>query len=455
MEHFIINSTICLFILWLFYKIALENISWHNFKRFYLLTSVLISLSIPFIVVRTLVLPLKTASITADTSQNAFASNILEQGFDFQLSHFFILLYLTGASFMFMRFYRNIKHFRLKKEDSVDSYANYVLILRNEEVIPHSFFNRIILSKKAHLNNLIDEAIYKHEKAHLDQKHSLDILLIELLILFFWFNPMLYLYRYSIRLNHEFLADRSVLQNKISRSTYQNLILQHASNSYQQSMANTFHFPLIKKRFNIMKTKTSTLNGLLRSLIVIPVVTILILSCGEEEVQFQEENIIIEEEFQDPFQTDTSNDKTILISNNQKSGTVKINDLDYTFTADDKGYTFYSENGELFDYKKEGYTVLEIVEIFEELTPSDIEEYNKLAKEHKAYIEEHGVIVLKDKTQRMQLLYNTMSQTQKAENEPWPYTGMHYGQYFGEGTIPPPPPPPAPSLKTTTKSSLN
>jgi len=257
MEHFIINSSVCLFVLWLFYKLVLENTSWHLWKRIYLLGAIGVSLIIPFIVVETIIIPLKENAFVGLGDLNLSGAEIEDKKTEINWLYIWMGVYFIGVAVMLWRFGKNIYSFRIKNDDEIDSYSIYQLILRQGITVPHSFFNRIFVSATDHKKDLIPEAVLKHEKAHLDQKHSIDILLIELLLILFWFNPLFYIIRYSIKLNHEFLADRSVIQQGFSTHQYQELILQHATNSNQQSVANTFHFPIIKKRFSIMKTKTS------------------------------------------------------------------------------------------------------------------------------------------------------------------------------------------------------
>ena len=67
-----------------------------------------------------------------------------------------------------------------------------------------------------------------HEKAHLDQKHTLDVLFVEILQIVFWFNPLLLFYKRAIKLNHEFLADQAVNAQFQSVKNYQNLLLAFA-----------------------------------------------------------------------------------------------------------------------------------------------------------------------------------------------------------------------------------
>ena len=442
MEHFLLNSSVCLFVFWLFYKLVLENTSWHHFKRFYLLASIGISLIIPFIVVKTVIVSLDNNAVVDLVNLNTSEAVLEESGFEFQWYYILLLIYFTGVIIMLWRFITNLRTFTIRAEDEVISYNSYQLILRNGITVPHSFLNRIFVSKTDHDQNLIPNAVLNHEKAHLDQKHSFDILLIEALIALFWFNPLFYMYRSSMKLNHEFLADRCVIQQGVNTPKYQELILRHATTNYQQSIANTFHFPIIKKRFKIMKTQTSTISGLLRSLAIIPIITILVLSCGEDEIKFEaeNENTVIEEQVMTPEEAFGEN--TIMIINNQPKGKTTIDNKEYTFIKEADKYKFYTLEGDLFDYESKGYEVIEIIEVLEEVTAKDIEEYNRLAKKHKTYMEEHeNLIVWNDETSLMQTIYNSMSNEQRAANEPWPYIGNYYGMDYEGGQIPPPPPP--------------
>jgi hypothetical protein len=517
MEHFIVNSSVCLFVLWLFYKLVLENTSWHHWKRFYLLGAIGVSLIIPFIVVETIVIPLQNNPLVGLGNLNSSETIVEDKKFEINWLYVWMGIYFIGVAIMLWRFGKNIYSFRIKNDDQIDRYSIYQLILRQGITVPHSFFNRIFVSATDRKKDLIPDAVLKHEKAHLDQKHSVDILLIELLLILFWFNPLFYMIRYSIKLNHEFLADRSVIQQGFSTHQYQELILEHATNSYQQSIANTFHFPIIKKRFSIMKTKTSKTSGLMRSLAIIPVLTLLILSCGKEEIQLekQKEASIIEKEFKD---------KIIVLENSDQ---VTIDGQEYSFKNEDGKYHFYDSKGEQFDYKSKGYQVLFVKYVPEEsnlnlpqqivkfvdnsiddnktflidgkkysvnemikrlnkypnatvnlgfkyneksiinvdtsrfqsdkslqntlnilieetkgkpFAEQEITEYNRLAKKHKAYMDEHNtLIVWKDETSLMQDIYHSMTKEQQLNNEPWPYLGR--ANDVKPGQVPPPPPP--------------
>ncbi len=393
MEHFLINSSTCLFVLWLFYKLVLENTSWHQWKRYYLIASILIALTIPFIVVKTIVIPIENGPMIDFATSTVVTEIVAQQQLQLDWKSMIWAIYGIGVFIMLWRFIKNLRAFRIQEQDEVSPYSQYQLILRNTFIVPHSFLNRIFVSKNQYEENLIPTAVLEHEKAHLDQKHSLDILFIEILLILFWFNPLLYIIRFSIKLNHEFLADNAVIQKGIDTVTYQETLLLYTQQSHSAALANTFNFPIIKKRFTIMKTQTSQNSLIFRSLALIPILALLTISCGKEETEFQEIEEILEIEE--------------VVDNS---------------------------------YKTE---IIEVYEVLENLTPEHIEEYNKLAIKHQKYMDENkSLIVFKDETQHMQTIFHSMSEDQQSSNQPWPYLGR--GNNLKAGQIPPPPPP-APS----------
>lgn len=360
MEHFLINSSVCLFTLWLVYKLLLENTSWHVFKRWYLLGSFVVSFTIPFIVIKTVVLPVQEMPVLE--FQNSMAPHqatdvVTETGFVIDWVYVVLGFYLVGVCIMLWRFLKNIVNFKIQKTDVISSYAGYKLILREEVSVPHSFMNRIFVSKKRYEQDLVPTVVLEHEKTHLDQRHSLDLLFVELLLVVFWFNPVMYMLRYAIKLNHEFLADQAVLKTGIPTKEYQELILNHATSQYTHAVANTFTFPNIKKRFTIMKTQTSTTAGLLRSLIIIPVFALLVLSCGKKVTEFKN--------------TPETKENATTIYPFGDSGYVQVGDEMQYFKKDSTGVKFYDKAGEAIDPTKKGFKIkTKSTDIFENSGPN-------------------------------------------------------------------------------------
>lgn len=415
MENFLINFSICLFSLWLVYKLLLENTSWHQFKRFYLLGALVASAVIPFLVVRTVVIPFEPSAPLAFPLFTGNETTVVEQGFALDWSDMMLVVYVVGVLVMGFRFTRNLLALKITATDEITNYQHYTLVLRKLVQVPHSFFNRIYAGQADYKARRIPESVLQHEKAHLDQKHSWDILSIEILLIVMWFNPLLWLLEYSIKLNHEFLADQAVLADGVATKTYQETLLAYSSNSQQRSLANTFNFPIIKKRFTIMKTHTTTVSGLLRSLAIVPVLALLVMSCGQEETEFieVEETIIVEDDLND------KNVKLIVVDPDDPNRNITINGKPHFYKIKGDQIDIYNKDGDLQDFQSQGYEVrlaevIEVSEILENLTESDIAEYNRLAIKNRQ-ISDNGSINYKinDEILKMQTIYNSMTAAQK------------------------------------------
>ena len=118
----------------------------------------------------------------------------------------------------------------------------------------------------------IESEILSHELTHVKQKHSIDILFIELLLIFAWINPLLFLYRKAIQLNHEFLADESVVKKFNDAKTYQLLLIDKALQPNRLVLSSQFNYLLTKKRIIMMSKKASFKVAVLKQIALIPVI---------------------------------------------------------------------------------------------------------------------------------------------------------------------------------------
>jgi hypothetical protein len=452
---YLLKSSACYFVLWGFYKLGLENTSWHRFKRLFLLVSLVMAAVIPLIIVRTITVPGVLLTQTGWSEMVISDGTGLNENSTIKWELILWAVYTGGVLIMSIRFFRNLYDLRLRNDDEIHDYKSYVLVLRKLVVVPHSFFNKIYASITQYKSGAIPDAVLEHEKAHLDQKHSWDILFIELITILLWFNPLVYLLKFSIKLNHEFLADRSVLSKGQDARDYQRTLLTFAASSQNRTIANTFNFPIIKKRFTIMNTKTSPTSLLLRSLALIPVIALLVISCGKEDVEIEEVIEVIEiKRVTGDYWPD---DKTIYIDSTKSAGSFPLHGKQYSYTSKNGVVLFKDPSGNSITAENLGQQVkyieiiiedileaegIDIIEVLEVVTSKDLTEYNRLAKKHKKYMDDNNsLIVWADKTARMVNIFYSMNPQQKAASEPWPYMGR--GNDIKAGQIPPPPPPAA------------
>ena len=165
------------------------------------------------------------------------------------------IIYGFGLVVFLLRFVRNLISLMYKiRESEKIKKDGFILVLIQNELLPHSFLNYVFVSRNQYKNNQIDKELFVHEKAHVTQKHSLDILFIEVFQIVFWFNPIIYLYKKAIKLNHEFLADQKVNETFREVIHYQNLLLQKATGNSLVPIASNLNYSITKNRL-IMMTK--------------------------------------------------------------------------------------------------------------------------------------------------------------------------------------------------------
>jgi hypothetical protein len=194
-------------------------------------------------------------------------------------------MYTAITLALVVKFIYNIGRFYLlRKSSTTTSYRGAVLVLVESIAIPYTFLNNIYLNKNDFQRSAIEPELLTHELAHVKQWHTIDILLIEVLKIFLWFNPLLYIYKKAIQLNHEFLADEAVIQRHADITSYQELLLTKTCRSTQLSLASSINFSLTKKRFTMMTKNTSTIKGIILKSAVLPVVTALVYLISTETV---------------------------------------------------------------------------------------------------------------------------------------------------------------------------
>ncbi len=289
MEIYLLKSIACLAALFAFYKLFLERENMHTLKRFYLIGILLVSFVIPFITFTEYVVA-EESSISIITSDMVLETPE-ETLFTIEnLIHLLWGIYTIGVLFFGWRFINNLSVIvqKIRKNPRLKS-KNLFHVLLQAPTTPHTFFSYIFLNRKNFESKEIPQEVLDHEEVHAQELHSLDILFIELLLVVFWFNPLLYYIKRSIKLNHEFLADRAVLKDGIDVAAYQNTILAFSSSACTPSLANSINYSFIKKRFTVMNKQTSKTALWLRSLLVLPLLALLLVGFSSKETVFIED----------------------------------------------------------------------------------------------------------------------------------------------------------------------
>src|SRR5258708_6742837 len=135
---------------------------------------------------------------------------------------------------------------------------------------PCSFGNNIFINPEKYDWDTYNQ-ILMHEKVHIQQGHSFDILLAELVLVFQWFNPFAWLYRGELENNLEFLTDEAVLdQNSVEKSSYQMSLLKVSAPHLALSVTTNYNQSLLKKRIVMMNAKKSNIHTMWKYFILAP-----------------------------------------------------------------------------------------------------------------------------------------------------------------------------------------
>jgi hypothetical protein len=282
---YLVKSTLCLALLSAVYFIFLEKEKMHRFKRIYLLFGLVFSLMIPLFPIgmidNFIGLGMNSQSAVVNPGSNGLSTTVegsaynrvitTESAISGILFPAIIFIYGLTALILFVRLICKIDSILLKvRRNPRFLYDDAVIVLLKEKTNPFSFLGYIFLNEQEYRQGKIRKEVLVHESIHVRQKHTLDILFIEFLKTFFWFNPVLYFYKKAIQLNHEFLADEVVISGSVLQSDYQFLLLKTTLLQNRHVLASNFNFSMTKKRLMMMTQKTSRTRSIIKLFSMLP-----------------------------------------------------------------------------------------------------------------------------------------------------------------------------------------
>lgn len=236
----------------LFYQLILSRYTFFVWNRMYLLATLVGSLGLPYLRYpsgvsdspMTYTFTLDPILIAAPQSDSIWSSSMLLG-----------IIYLTGLIWMTLQLYAHLKQIMLllRSGEMIELEDCTVVILNSHHTGSFSFLKWIVINRKDYENHF--DTILCHEMVHTRQRHSLDILLIEVLHVVFWFNPILLLYKKRLQEVHEFLADSEAA----NQQAYAYFLLGYGSPTAPTQLTNSFfNSSIIKTRIAmIFKNRTS------------------------------------------------------------------------------------------------------------------------------------------------------------------------------------------------------
>nr|WP_295921639.1 M56 family metallopeptidase [uncultured Dyadobacter sp.] len=265
MISYLIKCIVCSGILLAVYHVWLERDKMLRFNRFYLLAAMVFSLVVPFAAIEmpsqqvpeALANPPVLQELPGFMSSEALHSEVPVRASELPDYLPWLFYGLVSTALLLRLLFMILSIVRSKTGCKVVALEKAKLILIPGKIASFTFFKAIFLSRDAFEDDSIPKEILAHELAHARQMHSFDIVFTEILIALCWFNPLLLGYRRAIRLNHEFLADESVLTGSTDVRKYQLLILDTLLAHRVSAIASSFNYPFTKKRLAMMTTNSN------------------------------------------------------------------------------------------------------------------------------------------------------------------------------------------------------
>lgn len=261
------------------YWLLFRKHTFFAWNRFYLLGSLLISFVLPLIHFpdSEKVMP------TAVYAVSAIPVYIIRPESEVHIIHwtqFVWMVQVIGAAVMLFKLAEGFKTLftLINQGESIPMEGHTLVLLPHNEIGSFSFLKWLVINQTDYEQHF--EPILRHETVHIQQWHSLDILLTEVLKVFFWFNPALWFYKQSLQEVHEFLAD----EEAPNRDHYARFLVSYALSAPVASLTNHFfNSSLLKNRIIMIYKNRNSHWALGKYFFIIPVIGVVVMLTAARE----------------------------------------------------------------------------------------------------------------------------------------------------------------------------
>jgi len=274
--HYLLEANIYLAVFYAFYCLFLNKETHYTLNRVYLLLSCTIAFILPLIQVSALKPAAESAQQTYITIAANSHNNTAPALVNYRplVSHFtmqdaILYLYITGMTVMALLLLIKIgKLIKMTTRGNTILNDKYKLVGIESSNTAFSFFNYLFIGTK--ING--SDTIIRHELVHIKQKHSADIIFLEILRIINWFNPIIYLVQISLKTVHEYIADEQTAAHETDAITYSSFLVDNAYGINGSSITHSFfNYNLLKKRIIMLNQKRSGNLARLKYLVAVPI----------------------------------------------------------------------------------------------------------------------------------------------------------------------------------------
>ena len=272
---------LCSAILFGYYWLVLRNKIYHRYNRFYLLAAVVVSLAMPLIEINIWhtadAPPQSIKLLQVVTGSNEYLDEIVltSRQNNFTSEQLVLLLYgLTCFIFCVLFIQVLLKIRTLLKQHQQTVVDNICFVNTTAKGTPFSFLRYIFWNDNIDIRTTTGNQIFKHELAHVQQKHSYDKLFINATLIFFWCNPFFWLVRKELNIIHEFMADKIAVEDSDTEA-FAAMILQATYPQHRFALTNPFFYSPIKRRLLMLTKNNNTKAGYIGRVLALPLAVLL------------------------------------------------------------------------------------------------------------------------------------------------------------------------------------
>ena len=334
---YILQSAVCLAILFLFYSILLSRETFYRYNRVALLCLIPLSFVLPLCHLPLFTENESVAPVPVVILDNLSAFSYVTDDVEATAAPVpvalvaAIVLYWAGVVFFVARYIVTIVHLlRLMSSGRrvTDDEGRQIIVLPRS-IAPFSWFGRIVLSEEDYAAH--SREILLHESAHIRKRHSLDLLVADLCTWLQWFNPAAWLLKRELQTVHEYEADAEVIDQGIDARQYQLLLIKRSVGSKFYCVTNHFNHNKLNKRITMMLKKKSNRKATWKYLYVIPVALCTVTVFARPEVSERLDEIASTDLLamldQDDSQSATDQSQMVITaaSNSNQTNTLNVN----------------------------------------------------------------------------------------------------------------------------------
>ncbi|MEE9348764.1 MAG: N-acetylmuramoyl-L-alanine amidase [Flavobacteriaceae bacterium] len=289
--EFLLKSALISTALYSFYKIFLQKETFFHSIRFYFIIGIIASVILPFVII-----PIYIQYIPMPIPE-VYDAVISMPDIEFETTNtianaqkpinWLVLIsnvYLIGVFIFSVKFIKDIASLAyLLYYGSKRKSGKIIFVEASKDLAPFSFFNFIVYNNMQFNKDEMKDII-AHEKVHVKEKHSIDILLIQLLTIIQWFNPFIWLFKKDLQQNLEYIADKTAQEKAETNKKYQYLLLKTSVVNNSFALSNNFFNSHLKKRIMMLqKSQTKKINQV-KYLLLIPLIALFLYAFNTKEI---------------------------------------------------------------------------------------------------------------------------------------------------------------------------